>query len=314
MRQLLCNGRSAKRATFLHWRTVLLAVANGIVFCATFAGAAFGLIGLEVMAAITLDPTTDPLQQGYVSEGEADVTPGPRLRIDDVTSDSNDPKSRRVFFAPAPELEGSAAVVVDVGIQIDPTSVTLVGEDTGVHFVLNTGDSGSVELRVACIQRGAERRIAIKTSAGDYSPGLLANWDGPLQFRIEKTATGGGRITLGAASETLDVTSLALNSRAQATFEFGAFGAVTRAVASFGPIGGDFNHDGLVNAADYVVWRKGLEPSSTQYDYNAWRANFGDNIGIPAVGAASSPIAVPEPGSLILLCCALLAVPRRRAR
>ena len=35
---------------------------------------------------------------------------------------------------------------------------------------------------------------------------------------------------------------------------------------------GDFNQDGSVDAADYVVWRKS---GYSQADYNTWRANFG---------------------------------------
>ena len=39
---------------------------------------------------------------------------------------------------------------------------------------------------------------------------------------------------------------------------------------------GDFNNDGSVDAADYVVWRNGLGTIYTQSDYDTWRANFGE--------------------------------------
>jgi autotransporter-associated beta strand protein len=76
---------------------------------------------------------------------------------------------------------------------------------------------------------------------------------------------------------------------------------------------GDFNNDGMVGNADYVVWRKGLGTTHTPADYDVWRAHFGEtpNPG-PGVGAAG---AVPEPASAVLLlfgwlpfCC------RRRVR
>src|SRR5205823_6477271 len=39
-----------------------------------------------------------------------------------------------------------------------------------------------------------------------------------------------------------------------------------------GPLPGDFNNDNVVNAADYVFWRKnGLDANS----YNLWRTHFG---------------------------------------
>ncbi|MEX0612224.1 MAG: autotransporter-associated beta strand repeat-containing protein, partial [Pirellulales bacterium] len=44
-------------------------------------------------------------------------------------------------------------------------------------------------------------------------------------------------------------------------------------------LAGDFNSDGVVDAADYVVWRKGLGTTYTQNDYNAWRSNFGATEG-----------------------------------
>jgi formylglycine-generating enzyme required for sulfatase activity len=67
---------------------------------------------------------------------------------------------------------------------------------------------------------------------------------------------------------------------------------------------GDFNHDGSVDAADYVAWRKGLGTIYTQDDYNDWLANFGVTLGSGAGGNgsdhATSPI-VPEPATVYLL-------------
>ena len=69
---------------------------------------------------------------------------------------------------------------------------------------------------------------------------------------------------------------------------------------------GDFNNDGTVDAADYVVWRK---TDGTQTGYDAWRANFGASLG-PGSGSAGYPLgasaqplsaAVPEPSAVVLL-------------
>jgi hypothetical protein len=52
---------------------------------------------------------------------------------------------------------------------------------------------------------------------------------------------------------------------------------------------GDFNHDGKVDAADYVVWRKGLTTGTyTQPDYDILRSQFGHTIGSSASAAATS--------------------------
>jgi gluconolactonase len=71
---------------------------------------------------------------------------------------------------------------------------------------------------------------------------------------------------------------------------------------------GDFNSDGTVDAADYVVWRNGLGTSYSQADYDTWRARFSESVD-PTV---STSAAVPEPtaGQLIMP-TVLLALLRR---
>jgi hypothetical protein len=77
---------------------------------------------------------------------------------------------------------------------------------------------------------------------------------------------------------------------------------------------GDYNADGKVDAADYVVWRKGLGTAYTQTDYDAWRANFGKSAGSGAagypLGASVEPLpaAIPEPHSLAIAAIAFLAL------
>jgi hypothetical protein len=64
---------------------------------------------------------------------------------------------------------------------------------------------------------------------------------------------------------------------------------------------GDFNNDGMVDAADYVVWRKN---DGSQEGYDEWRTNFGRTSGGPAVGGAN---AVPEPSAMALVIWAVVA-------
>jgi hypothetical protein len=74
---------------------------------------------------------------------------------------------------------------------------------------------------------------------------------------------------------------------------------------------GDFNHDGTVNTADYVVWRAN---NGTQADFDTLRGRFGLTAGIGAHPGFSS--AVPEPSCAFLLTIASFAIlssSRRRA-
>ncbi len=83
---------------------------------------------------------------------------------------------------------------------------------------------------------------------------------------------------------------------------------------------GDYNDNGVVDAADYVLWRKGgalqhevaTIGSNTPEDYTEWRARFGNPPGSgSALGEAQS---VPEPATIGLLLCMGLALAARRAR
>jgi hypothetical protein len=86
-----------------------------------------------------------------------------------------------------------------------------------------------------------------------------------------------------------------------------------------GQLPGDFNHDGAVDTADYIIWRKGLGTTYTQADYNDWQTNFGATLGSGAPSAfpfPPSPLtpAVPEPSAvaLALLASAVLRSSRIR--
>lgn len=85
---------------------------------------------------------------------------------------------------------------------------------------------------------------------------------------------------------------------------------------------GDYNDDGVVDAADYVTWRDALGTTATlendetsgsvdEADYDVWKSHFGQTFG---GGGAMGTNAVPEPASvaMLLIAGALLVVKRRR--
>jgi hypothetical protein len=71
------------------------------------------------------------------------------------------------------------------------------------------------------------------------------------------------------------------------------------------PLQGDFNGDGAVNAADYVVWRKN---NDTELKYNEWRQHFGEPGAGAGGGVGAGFQAVPEPTSLLLAIVAGVAM------
>jgi hypothetical protein len=78
---------------------------------------------------------------------------------------------------------------------------------------------------------------------------------------------------------------------------------------------GDYNDNGVVDAADYVLWRKGgplqfeIDTPGTvnAADYTAWRARFGKTT----AGAGSALIAInsaPEPATVFVVVVGMLAM------
>lgn len=61
-------------------------------------------------------------------------------------------------------------------------------------------------------------------------------------------------------------------------------------------IAGDYNNDGKVDAADYVVWRNNPSAFGGTSGYNTWRTHFGATASI-----GSSFAAIPEPSVLFFL-------------
>ena len=85
-------------------------------------------------------------------------------------------------------------------------------------------------------------------------------------------------------------------------------------------LAGDYNDNGIVDAADYTVWRDTLGSTTDlrangdnagasagkidQADFVVWKTNFGNHAGSGASGGS----AVPEPTSAILLCVGMAGI------
>src|SRR5262249_37752356 len=80
---------------------------------------------------------------------------------------------------------------------------------------------------------------------------------------------------------------------------------------------GDYNHNGIVDAADYTVWRDSLGRTGAGLaadgningvvdagDYTVWKSHFGAHAGSGA--GSSTDAAVPEPATLLMLLAGIL--------
>jgi autotransporter-associated beta strand protein len=77
-----------------------------------------------------------------------------------------------------------------------------------------------------------------------------------------------------------------------------------------GPLAGDFNDDGSIDAADYVLWRKNFGSPFTQTDYNNWRKNFASPSAgnSPAAMSSDAWSTIPEPASACIFLIGSFAV------
>jgi hypothetical protein len=83
-------------------------------------------------------------------------------------------------------------------------------------------------------------------------------------------------------------------------------------------VAGDYNGNGVVDAADHVLWRNGgplandPTPGVQPADYDFWKSRFGATSGSGSGGEFSA--AVPEPAGVVLALLAMLAVAGTRRR
>ena len=147
--------------------------------------------------------------------------------------------------------------------------------------------------------------------ANFFNPaGDTLNWAGGFDIETFDVVP-----TDGVHSLTLPGTLTAVNSPTNFAGDAGSVNLVPPSLT------GDYNHNGVVDAADYVVWRNAEGTTNTlpndliggtigQPQYDQWRSHFGQTAG----SGASATATVPEPATLMLLMCAAAGWCLRRGR
>ena len=220
---------------------------------------------------------------------------------------------------------------------IDAGTLAVNGSITGNAAVNSGGTLAGAGTIGGTVTLNSEATLAPGNSAGQLTVGALAMNSGST-FAVEiggtspgtqhDKLTAAGALALDGALEVVLINSFA--PAAGNSFDIldwgmrsGAFSSVmlpplnpglawntsqlyTSGVLSIASAGvpGDYNNNGAVDAADYVLWRKGgplvNEVDSpgivNAADYSAWRARYGNTSGTGAESAANT---VPEPNVLL---------------
>jgi hypothetical protein len=244
------------------------------------------------------------------------VDPGPALslglNVGGAYGELDMPLGVDLATLPGGNTDSGTIFLQDPGSALGENDVVL--SDGEPHHVLAQYDSSSGEM---AIYVDGTKRWSFAQPAGS----LIASGGG---------ASGYIGSVNGAENFTGVIDELAIWSRALSQMEIDSH--VARALAgmsyfatSTGPVAGDYNGNGSVDAADYVVWRKafgqGVAPGTGadgdgdgmigMGDYDFWKGRFGNTSG---TGNGSAIGAVPEPGSLALVAAVGLALAGIRSR
>jgi len=188
---------------------------------------------------------------------------------------------------------GAASLVNQSAFNIDIDGY-LITSEAGVLSVGGWSPLGSTDSSWAAAA-GAANRLAEGNLLGST----------PL-------ASDGGELAIGSP---IDPSLLTDETELTLRYNIPGVGQITGGVlftsAAVVSIPGDYNGNGVVDAADYVIWRNGASPDSTQAGYDLWAGNYG-STSAPAFAGASSAAAIPEPVALVSLAACLAGVAIRR--
>jgi subtilisin family serine protease len=217
---------------------------------------------------------------------------------------------------------------VQLGFQLGATIDGEVNGQPSVGALADTSDDGVVIVSGGgVLQKGANTQRITVSGVG----GLLTGWmdfnnDGHFDEteRLTWSLAGnslGGEADLNPGTYDLQITipASAIDHRPiAARFRWGEQGLSFDGPAQIGEVedyflglnylAGDYNRDGIVDQADYNLWRKATGQTVTPYsgadgngdgvvnqgDYDVWRTNFGHTM--PGAGAGSA-LAIEQSGS-----------------
>ena len=218
---------------------------------------------------------------------------------------------------PASTTYGNATVDVLVGSTLTQTGSFGTGAasrtltKTGPGTLTINGPQSYAANAVVNVTGGA-MNFNTDAGAGGANLAVMAN-GGTANFAAAQSlreidVAGGGIVNVNTSNVSTTVLSLdgspqnygltygSLVSSAaiKSNVYFGGTGTITVGTA------GDYNNNGQVDAADYVVWRANSAAFGGSAGYNLWRQNFGAVSVLGAGASLGGNQAIPEPGSLLL--------------
>jgi hypothetical protein len=209
---------------------------------------------------------------------------------------------------------------------VAPPAINAAGQVAFTATLTGAGVSGTNDRGLWAGAPGNVSLIAREGEVVDLDPGAgeLLRTIQSISFANDYTVSGGTNFSSASAAFN-DAGQIAWQAQFT-TLSGGGTAVFLTTLPSIEPpsLDGDYNDDGTVDAADYVVWRKNEGTMTTlpndphggmigDDQYNTWVANFGETAG----SGGGALTAVPEPFSLPLLLAAIPGIAlilRRRKR
>ncbi|MCH2117922.1 MAG: hypothetical protein MK161_09525 [Pirellulales bacterium] len=174
---------------------------------------------------------------------------------------------------------------------------------------------------------GVAATLQIELDGPSSNDLLLVNDDADLSGLLDVVLAGGYQPAQGAQflvmiADNITGSGLTLAGANAANFQVDAVGGTLILTSLFTGLPGDYNEDGVVDAADYTVWADSVGQAGAglaadgdgngvieQADYDLWKTHF-----TSTTASGSEVDRVPEPTTLLLALLVLLSAPLRVLR
>ncbi|MGD9633613.1 MAG: LamG-like jellyroll fold domain-containing protein [Pirellulales bacterium] len=249
-----------------------------------------------------------------------------------------------VNLAKTTDVSAAAGTVLDFDHQLNLNGNTLNVSGAGrvninndstagaAGSVINSGLLGGAGTIKGSLTNSAGGKIAVDISGtGVYGvQGLTVTGTATLAGALDVSLLGGFVPAGGNTFTVLSAASIVNNGLTltgnSAGFSLSVVGGTNLVLTYAGSVPGDYNGNGIVDAADYTKWRDTLNANVTpgsgadgsgngvvdQADYTYWRNRFGNTSGS---GALADSAAVPEPAAWLLVMIGLaIGLARRGTR
>ena len=230
-----------------------------------------------------------------------------------TTGDGGIVNDYRVFPKAATAVPGTTANVYAAAPAGSATATSNADAFYTAKFLSTTAPVEQQALATAEYGADAFNPMLGNTQAGSFGfawhkvvvtkLGNIVSWDIDDNRIAQYDASA---LTLGGSNIAIGVSDVNTSTARHPSLVFTLFDNLQVEDVVAAGVAGDYNNNGKVDAADYVLWRNGgplqnevntpgtVDPT----DYDAWKARFGNTSGAGSLSGSSS---VPEPTSLLLV-------------